>query len=109
MIKHIIAIILLSIAVILTMSHVQLIINGLVSVHQWISDTLTQVFSGGPAGDLTRQLIALLCIPLAIGLIPVTVYWLARRSWFPYFMTFVWVTWLVEVTALVILFKAATG
>jgi hypothetical protein len=107
MIKHIAAIILLSILVILTMAHVQLILNGLLAAHAWVSTTLTQVFSGGPAGDLTRQLIALLCLPLLIGLIPVSIYWLARRSWFPYFMTFVWVTWLVEVTALVILYKSA--
>lgn len=107
MIKHVTAIILLSILVILTMSHVQLILTGLVTAHEWISTVLTQVFSGGPAGDLTRQLIALLCIPVVIGLIPVSVYWLAKRSFFPYFMTFVWVCWLVEVTALVVLYKSA--
>jgi hypothetical protein len=108
MLKHIAAIILLSILIILTMANVQVILNSLLAAHQWISQTLTDVFSGGPAGNLTRQLIALLCLPLLIGLIPVAVYWLAKRSFFPYFMTFVWASWLVEVTALVVMYKTAT-
>jgi hypothetical protein len=107
MLKHIAAIVLLSIFVIIMMSNVQVVLNLLLSAHQWISQTLTDVFSGGPAGNLTRQLIALLCLPLLIGLIPVGIYWLAKRSFFPYFMTFVWASWLVEVTAIVVMYKTA--
>jgi hypothetical protein len=107
MIKHIAALILLSLVVILTMSHVQEVLNALLSAHQWISQTLTDVFSGGQAGNLIRQMIALLCLPLVIGLVPVGIYWVARRSFFPYFMNFVWVMWLIEVTALVVLYKSA--
>jgi hypothetical protein len=107
MIKHIAALILLSLVVILTMSHVQEVLNALLAAHQWISQTLTDVFSGGQAGNLIRELIALLCLPLVIGLVPVGIYWLAKRSFFPYFMNFVWVMWLIEVTALVVLYKSA--
>jgi hypothetical protein len=107
MIKHITALVLLSIVVILTMANIQVILNGFMAAHHWISQTLTDVFSGGPAGSVTRQLIAILCLPLVIGMVPAAIYWFAKRSFFPYFMTFVWATWLIEVTALVLMYKTA--
>jgi hypothetical protein len=107
MIKQIIAIILLSILVILTMPYIQQGLQFVLSAYDWVAETLTQVFSGGQAGDLIRKLIALLTIPVAVGLVPVMIYWLARRKWFPYFMEIVWVMWLTQTAALVILFKIA--
>ena len=106
MIKQIIAIIVLSIGVIFSMPYLQQGLQLLLSMHDWIADMLTQVFSVGEAGDLVRQLIALLAAPLVIGLIPAFIYWLVKRSWFPYFMEFVWVTWLVQASALAIVYQA---
>lgn len=108
MLKQSIAIILASILVILSMAHAQQVLQVLLNGHEWVSQTLTNVFSGGDAGSLVRNLLALLAIPLLVGLIPVTVYWLAKRKWFPYFMQFVWVTWLIQTAALVILYKVAS-
>jgi hypothetical protein len=106
MIKQIIAIIALSILTILTMLYAQEALQAIVSAHNWVSDTLTSVFSGGSAGNLIRQLLALLAIPLLIALIPAIIFWIVKRSWFPYFMHIVWVIWLVQTAALVILYKA---
>jgi hypothetical protein len=105
MLKHVIALILISIAIILGMSYAQMVLQGILDAHNWVADILTQVFSGGQAGDLTRKLLALLTIPVGIGLIPVIIYWLAKRSWFPYFMQLVWVVWLIQTAALVIQYK----
>jgi hypothetical protein len=66
-----------------------------------------QVFSGGEAGNITRQLIALLTIPFLFGLIPATIFWMVKRRWLPCFMEIVWVAWLLQTSALVILYKAA--
>jgi hypothetical protein len=95
----------LSIVVILFMSDTQTMLGWILSAHTWISDTLTQVFSGGTAGDLTRQLLALITIPIALALVPTIIYWLFKRSMFPYFMQVIWITWLIQTTALVIQFK----
>jgi len=103
---QILALILFSIAVVMLMPYVQQGIQALLTAHGWISSQLTQVFSGGSTGDLIRQLVAMLAMPIAIGLVPVIIYCLVKRAWFPYFMQVVWVVWLVEVTALVIQFKA---
>jgi hypothetical protein len=107
MIKHIIAIVLLSVLIVLTMSHVQTLLHLLLAAHDWVANTLKDVFSDGTSGNATRELIASLTIPFAVGLIPAGVYWLVRRSWFPYFMTVVWVTWLIQTSALVIQYKSA--
>lgn len=108
MLKQIIAIVLLSILVTLTMPYIQDGIQTMLSGHAWVSQLLMEVFAGGSTGSLIRSLISLLVIPIVIGLIPVTIFWLAKRKWFPYFMQLVWVVWLVQVAALVVLYKATT-
>jgi hypothetical protein len=107
MLKHIIAIILISLLVILTMPYVQMAVHGLMDAYNWINHMLTQVFSGDKAGNTTRDLIAMLVLPLAAGLVPAIPYYFAKRSFLPFFMTIVWVIWLVEVTAIVLAAKAA--
>jgi len=104
-INKIIAIVVLSLAIIMAMPYAQQGLDGLLFLHNWVSDMLTEVFKGSEAGDTTRALISLLAIPVAIGLIPAAIYWLLKRSWFPYFMQCVWVVWLIQTSALVVLSK----
>ncbi|EKD54178.1 MAG: hypothetical protein ACD_60C00119G0024 [uncultured bacterium] len=105
MLKHIIAIIILSIVIIVGMSYAQQGLQYLLSAHDWVSDMLKQVFSVGPAGSVIRQLIALLVIPVLTSFIPALIYWLTTRHKLPYFMELVWVIWLIQTAALVITFK----
>jgi len=107
MLKQIIAIVLLSIIITLTTPHIQQGLQYLLSGYNWVSHQLTEVFSGGSTGNLIRNLLALLAIPLLVGMVPVTIYWLARRKWFPYFMQLVWVIWLVQTAGIVLLYKTA--
>lgn len=109
MLKSVIALltlIALSILIILFMPYAQQVLEWLSSAHNWVAEVLTQVFSGGQAGDLTRKLLSLLAIPFFIGLIPVITFWLIKRSMLPYFMQIVWVTWLIQTAVLIIQFKA---
>lgn len=105
MLKQILALIVLSILIILCMPYAQQGLGWIVSGHNWISEMLTNVFSGSHVGDVIRKLIALLVIPVLIGLVPVIIYWLAKRTWFPYFMQIVWVVWLLEIAALIVQYK----
>lgn len=107
MLKHAIAVIVLSVVVILTMPYVQTGLEYLVSAQTWLSDLLKNVFSAGQVGNIIRQLIALLVIPFVVALIPTFIFWLAKRAWFPYFMEVVWVVWFIQTSALVVLYKAA--
>jgi hypothetical protein len=108
MLKQIIAIILFSIGITLAMPYAQQGLQYLLSVHDWIAEVLTNVFSGGQAGNIIRSLIALLAAPVLIALVPTIIYWIAKRRWFPYFMDIVWVIWLAQTAALVILYKTGT-
>lgn len=106
MVKQLVAIVALSIAVILSMSYAHEGIQMLLNAHEWVSQALTDVFSMGQAGNLVRGLIALLSVPIFISLVPAVTYWIIRRHWFPYFMELVWVIWLVQAGALIVLYKA---
>lgn len=107
MLKQFIAIIALSIVIIFTMSYAQQAIQLLISAHDWISQLLQDVFSVGQAGNLARGLIALLSVPILAGLIPTLLYWMIKRHWFPYFMEIVWIVWLIQAGALLMMYKAA--
>ena len=102
MIKQLIALIVLSILIILTMSYTQQVVGVLMGAHDWVSQILTDVFSDGKVGNLARGLIALLTMPALIALIPTAIYWIIRRHWFPYFMETIWVVWLIQAGALVV-------
>ena len=106
MLKHSLILITLSILIILFTSYAEQGMQWLLVAHDWVSNALTSVFSGGQAGNMVRELLVLLCVPVAIGLVPAILYWIIRRHWFPYFMEVVWVVWLVQVGALLTMTKA---
>lgn len=106
MLKQIIAIIALSIVIVLFMPYAQQGMQHLLNAHEWISQLLTDVFSGGQAGNLLRGVIALLSVPLIIGAIPALLYWMVKRHCLPYFMEIVWAVWLIQAGALIALYKA---
>lgn len=108
MLKQLIALIILSIAVIFFMTYAQAIIHLLLSAHEWISQMLTNVFAGGQSGKLAKEVIALLSIPILISFIPAILYWIVKRQWFPYFMEVIWIVWLLQAGALTMLSAAAT-
>lgn len=107
MLKQIIALVVISLAVVFFMSYAQQVVQFLLTAHNWVAGELTGVFSGGQAGNLVRGLLALLAIPLFIALIPTTIYWGMKRHWFPYFMQVVWVVWLLQAGAMIMLAQAA--
>jgi hypothetical protein len=102
MFKSIIGLIALSLVIVLAETHVQTALHGLLHLHHSITEGLTEVFSSGKIGNVTRQFFALLVIPFLVGLIPALIYWLIRKHWFPHFMSFVWITWLIQTAVLVV-------
>ena len=106
MLKHIIALLALSALVILGMSYAQQVVQAMLTAHEWIANLLMQVFNGGKAGSMMRDLIALLAIPVCAAVIPLTLYGLIKKHTFPYFMEIAWIVWLVQVGALAILYAS---
>jgi len=106
MVKKTLALIIFSAAFVFFMPYMQQGIQYLLTGHEQIAELLTNVFSGGDTGNLVRAFIALLSIPLIVGLIPAIVFWLVRRRWSPIFMDLIWVVWLLQAGALAAVFKA---
>jgi hypothetical protein len=109
MLKHLIALIILSVLVIFFMPYAQQITHLLLRAHEWISQLLTNVFAGGEPGKLAKDVIALLSIPILISFIPAIFYWIIRRHWFPYFMEVVWIVWLLQAGALTMASSSLLG
>ncbi len=107
MFKQLLALIAFSTAIVFTVSYAEQGVHYLVVAHDYVSQLLTDVFSGGHAGNLARGLLALLTVPFLVGLTPTVLYWMIKRHWFPYFMEIVWVVWLVQIGALMVLSKSA--
>ena len=105
MFKQIFLIIALSVGIVLSISYAQQAVQFLLLGQHWVSDLLTEVFSGGQVGNILRGLIALLAIPVVVALAPTLLYWAVRRSWFPYFMEIVWVVWLIQAGALIVTYQ----
>lgn len=104
MFKNIAAIIALSLLVIFFMSAAQQVLTLLVNAHDWVAEALKQVFSVGEVGNVIRQLLALLAIPVLVSLVPVLIYWLAKHSWFPWTAPLIWMVWLIQTSAIVVLY-----
>lgn len=105
MFKQIILILILSIGMVLGMSYAQQGVQLLIDGHDWISQVLTDIFSGGQGGNIARELIALLSIPVLVGLVPAVIFWLLKRRWMPFFMEIVWILWLLQAGALAVMYK----
>lgn len=105
MYKQIIALVILSIAVVFGVNYAQHGMQFLINAHEWVAQMLKEIFAGGRYGNLVRGSIALLSIPFFVGLIPALFYWMTKRHWFPYFMQIIWVVWLLQAGALALMYK----
>jgi hypothetical protein len=101
------AVIALSAVVVMFMPQSKAFLQYLISAYNWVSQTLSDVFAGGSAGKISRDLVALLVIPFIAGIVPSIIYFLVRKSWCPYFMNIVWVVWLVQAGALIMTLTAS--
>jgi hypothetical protein len=107
--KHILVLLILSILFVFCLPYFHQAAEWLVYAHTWISDQLKQVFTVGQSGNIARQLIALLALPILCGLIPAILFWIVRRQWSPVFLSIIWIVWLLEIGVLAMtVTKAAT-
>ena len=84
---------------------VELFMSFLVMLHGWLINLLSIIFSDSFFGHFTRDLLGLFILPVVVGLILISVFWLVRRRFFPYTEFIVWSIWLLQLGALVVLHK----
>lgn len=95
MTKQVTLIIVLSIAGVLMLGPIDTALNSLLTLFNWIENSLTAVFSGSSIGHLLQMSIALLLLPICVGAVAGTGYYAVKRSRMPNLMFIIWGTWLL--------------
>lgn len=100
MVRHIIAMIILSLLMVLGLAYYRQALQLMVKVHASLVRLLGHVFSGGNIGHLIQHSLALLFIPLIVGVIVGIIYWGVRKSQWPYVVHLAWIVWVILATSL---------
>ncbi len=95
-------VLLASLIVVLLATELAFILNYMDRAHLMLAGLLAKVFAGGTVGSIIRHTIALFLIPFIIALIPALIYYLAKKSSFPYFVYVIWVCWIILATMLIV-------
>ncbi len=99
-VKHVIALIVLSFIVVLALPIIGKGIDLITALHSYFSVILGYVFSDGYFGRLLQNTLALLLFPFIFGIVIGGIYYAIRKQQMPYLMIWVWVIWVVLSTAL---------
>jgi hypothetical protein len=97
MLRHILALLLLSFALIFLLPGLQWMIAKLYQLEIFFLHITSLAFNGGVIGRILRQVVTLTIIPLLITGIPAGIYWMFTRRTLPYLAELLWAIWLMLV------------
>jgi hypothetical protein len=95
MIKHILMLILLSVAAIFFQSQLMGVLKFFMYVHEQLANGLGVIFSVDKIGEVVQSVIALLLIPAVVGILIAIAHFFIRQQNFPHTMTVIWIAWAV--------------
>lgn len=102
MLKQIIFLIVVSLLAIFFMRDVSVCLVYLGKAHHYLTKELAVVFAGGAVGMMIRQVVVLVVIPVIVGLIPGSIYWVIKRKRMPYLFHIIWIVWLILMTSIIL-------
>lgn len=102
MFKLVVSIIIASIAVLFFEPYLAKALIWLGQMHQYLYQSLQQVFSTGKIGDILRNIVTLLFIPFIVSGVPSLVYYLIYKKKMAYFNEITWGAWLVMATIIIL-------
>jgi hypothetical protein len=100
MIKHILAMVALSLLMVLGLTYYHQALQMLLGFHDSLSRLLGHIFAGSSIGRLLQHGLALLLVPLVIGAVAGLIYWVIRKSQSPHVVHFTWIVWIILATTL---------
>lgn len=100
MFKHILLLIGLSVAAIFFQDQLMHVLKFLMYVHTQIANGLGVIFSVDAVGEVVQSVIALLLIPVVIGVLIAIAHFFIKQQHFPHTMTVIWVCWAVLLAAI---------
>jgi sulfite exporter TauE/SafE len=102
LIKHIAALILLSLLILLAGSFFTSLLNEVTNIHHWFIKLLSHIFTSQDTARWLRDLLAMLALPALAGLIPCGVYWSLKRKPMPYTLYVIWLVWIIQAVAILL-------
>jgi hypothetical protein len=85
----------LSVISVLLLQQIDTLLQEVLRSYTWFESSLNTVFSGNSVGHLLQMSIALLCLPICIGLVAGLIYYMIKRSKMPHLEFVIWGAWLV--------------
>jgi hypothetical protein len=102
MLRHVLALIIFSILIILFRSEFAVFLHYIGYWHSWLGEKMLLLFSTSTTGELVSHVLALVLIPILIALIPAFLYWVIRRHEMPYLAIVTWILWIILSTIVVL-------
>jgi hypothetical protein len=95
MFKHILLLVGLSVAAIFFQDQLMHMLKFFMYVHNQLANGLGVIFSVDKIGEIVQSVLALLLIPVLIGILIAVLHFFIRKQHFPHMMTTIWVAWAV--------------
>jgi flagellar biosynthesis protein FlhB len=95
MFKHILLLVGLSVAAIFFQDQLMHALKFFMYVHNQLANGLGVIFSVDKVGEVVQSVLALLLIPIVIGVVLALAHFFIRKQHFPHMMTTIWVAWAV--------------
>lgn len=99
MIKQVAMIIILSVLAIMFQTQLMQVLKGFFFVHQQIANGLGVIFATSKVGEIVQSVLALLLIPVVVGVLLAIIHFFLRQAHFAHTMTVIWVAWAVCLAA----------
>ena len=99
MIKNVLLLVVLSIIAIFFQDQLVAVLHGIMSVHQQIIKGLSSIFSIEGAGEIVQSVLALLLMPVVVGIVFAIAHFFAKQQHFPHTLTVIWACWAILLTA----------
>lgn len=93
--KHLLFLVAFSLAAVFFKGQLVHILHGLLAIHDRIANGLGIIFSNDEVGRVLQSVLALLFIPIVLGIVCTMAHWFLKQMHFPHTMTVIWVTWTV--------------
>ena len=97
--KNILLLIMVSIVAILFQNQLAGVLHGIIAVHQQIIKGLSAIFSSDGAGEIVQSVLALLLLPVVVGICFAIAHFFMKQQHFPHTLNVVWACWAVLLTA----------
>ena len=99
MLRHVLFLVGLTVIAVVFQDQLMIVLHGLLYVHDKIAKGLGVVFSIDSLGEIVQFVLALLIIPVIVGVLVAVAHFVLKQAHFPHTMTVIWACWAVLLVA----------